>query len=216
MASGINEDRVRNTLVLSSRTVLEDKFGHFIESFTDVTALSKYICNQIKNTDTFHIHVSNVYLKELIKNSVHKIEQVRRIYVYYDTNEALQSDQSYCSSGSAECGKFELCLERNLDKQLENAETGGAVDSLRPIDRPTLDEITEMQTERISKKRTIDPDRHSSVPKRFASAFQDGYIGLTNNNSPFICSSCNVFFHEPYQLECEHRLCKFCVDIQNR
>ncbi|CAF1067085.1 unnamed protein product [Rotaria sordida] len=146
-----------------------------------------------------------------MEKAIHQIEQVRRIYVYYNINDHRQSGQSCLLSGLAESKKFEFCLERNLEKQLENAETGGAVDPSRPIDRPMIDNITDIQIERIGAKRGNNSDRYSPVPKRYASTVQHDFIEK-NNNPRFICPICKTFFQKPYQLECGHWLCESCVN----
>ncbi|CAF3978944.1 unnamed protein product [Rotaria sordida] len=152
-----------------------------------------------------------IHGNELLEKFVHQIEQVRRIYVYYATSDALQSDQIRISSGSEESEKLEFCLERDLEKQLQNAETGRAVDSSQSIDRSTIDNIATSTMERLSAKRTNNFDRHSPVPKRFAFTVQDNSF-MKNINSRFFCPSCEVFLQEPYQLECGHRQCKSCTN----
>ncbi|CAF4072759.1 unnamed protein product, partial [Rotaria sp. Silwood2] len=181
---------------------------------SNVTALRTYVWDHIKDTNTFHLHVSVQYLNELLEKFVHQIEQVRRIYVYYDTREALQSDQNRIPSGSEESEKLEFCLERDLEKQLQNAEIGRAVDSSQSIDRSTIYNITTSTIGRLSAKRKNNFDYHSSMPKRVAFTVQDDSF-MKNINSRFICPSCKLFFQEPYQLECGYRLCESCIHNQN-
>ncbi|CAF1277062.1 unnamed protein product [Rotaria sp. Silwood1] len=111
-----------------------------------------------------------------MEKAVHQIEQVRRIYVYYDVDDHRQSGQSCLLSGSKESEKFEFCLERNLEKQLENAETGGAVDPSQPIDRSMIENITDIQIERIGAKRANNSDRYSPVPKSICCSICSEFI----------------------------------------
>jgi hypothetical protein len=212
MASRSNEDLVKKNLVLFEEDVPKNNLSRFIKWFTNLADLEKYIYDHIKYVDTFDLHISGLYLKELIKKSVHTIPQVRRINTYYDTNDALQCGQNHFAAESEERKKLEFCLSRNLDKQLENAEAAGAVDPSRPRDGWTVHNIAETKFDRISEKRVFDSGRHSPVPKRFASTNRDHIIG-TNGSSDSICPSCNVLFQEPYQLDCEHRLCKSCIKL---
>jgi hypothetical protein len=210
-----NENPVRNVLVLLTNPICENEFGRFIKVFSNLNDLDEYVCAHIKDANNFHLHISALYLEELMEKCLHKIKEVQHIYVYHATDDTLQSDKIRFSSGSENSEKLEFHLERDLQKQLENAETGGAVDPLRPVDRTTIGNIATLKIERLHAKRTNSTDCHSPEPKRFASTVQNDFF-MNNIGLRFICPSCKVLFQEPYQLEYGHRLCKSCVNIENK
>ncbi|CAF4439349.1 unnamed protein product [Rotaria sp. Silwood2] len=214
MVTGNSEDRICQILVLSDKFIPENKFGHFTKLFFNVITLRKYVCDHIKDTDTFHFHVSDLYLKELLEKFVHQIEQVRRIYAYYDTSNALQSGQFRIQSGSEESQKLQFCLKRDLEKKLQNDETGIAVHPSQPIDRSTIDNITTLATERVSQKRTNQSDHHLAAPNEIAFNIQED-SWMENDILRFICPFCKFFFQEPYELECGHQQCKSCINHNN-
>jgi hypothetical protein len=207
MAAGNSENYVRNILVLSANIIPENHPGHSVKTFTQLTVLEKYVYDHIKDTDNFHLHVSTPYLEELVPKLVHEINQVRRIYVYYDTKDALQSGQNRVQSVEEKIKiKFIFCHQRDLEKHLEKAEFARAVSPSRYINRTTIHNIAQSNIERLSEKPTNTSDRHSTV--------QNDLL-MKNINSRFICPSCQLFFEEPYQLECGHQQCKSCIGIRN-
>jgi hypothetical protein len=215
MATGNSENPVSNILVLLVNPISEYEFGRFIKVFRSLNDLNNYLCARIKDEDNFYLHIPGMYLEKLIETNTHKIKGVRRVHVYYATDDILQSGRMRFQSRTQDAEKLEFHLERDLKNQLENAETGGAVDSSRPIDRRTIDNIATLKLERLHAKRRNSSDCHSPEPKRFAPTVQDEF-SMQNIDPRFICSACKIFFQEPYQLKCGHRLCKLCLNIQIR
>jgi hypothetical protein len=215
MATGNSGNHVRNILVLLANAVPKNEYDSFIKYFVNINDLIEYVYAHIKDAENFHLHVPGADLEKLIEKYIHKIKEVRRIHVYYATDNNLQLDQIRFPSGSEDSEKLDFHLERDFDKQLENAEAGGAVDPSRPVDRTTIDNITTSQIERLHAKRRNSSDRRSPDIKRFAPAVEDS-LSIQNNSPRFICPSCKLFFQEPYQLECGDWLCKLCLNNQNR
>ncbi len=121
--------------------------------FTNLSELNGYIYDHIKDVDNFNLHISDVYLEELIKSDIYNIKQVHCIYVYCDNEQARQSGVNRFHSESKEGQLFKFCLERALEGQLENAETVGALNPSSPINHSIIDNVATLKMKRLHDKR---------------------------------------------------------------
>jgi hypothetical protein len=215
MATPNTENHVKNILVLSKNPIPKTAFSQFMQMFANLSDLTEYVCTHIKDTENFDLHASGVYFEELIENDIQNIKQVHCIYMYYEDEQARQSGVNHFPVGSKEARLFKFCLGRVLEGQLENAETAGAINPSGPINRSAFHDVITSKMERVREKQLNDSDYSSPKPKQFAPTVEDEPF-IQSFNRRFICPFCQIFFQESYILECGHRLCKSCLDSQNR
>ncbi|CAF0831963.1 unnamed protein product [Adineta steineri] len=172
------------------------------------------LINSIENNHTFDLHIPGEYLEKLLEDPPGKFEQIR-IHVYYEKNGDLEHNQN-CFQ--LKHNKIQFCLERDLEKQLQNTETSIATSSPRSIDRPAINGITTSIMERLFSKRSNPSHYDSLMPKKFHSTTQsDTWMkNMEEIDLRFSCAYCKLLLREPYQLTCGHRLCKSCVHIHNK
>ena len=133
---------------------------------------------------TFQIHAYAQHLKELLKNNIHTIEQVRCIHIYYKRHGSGASDQDCFLSKSDNSEKFQFHVGTILDGQLENAETKEALNPFRPVDRTTIDNVITNKSERIQEKQKMTSASHSPEANRLTDVIQ-------SPSSSAICTPCS-------------------------
>jgi hypothetical protein len=200
--------------VLGSKSIVEDiKWSAFM-LFVQLSELIKYVSENIKSTDIFVLIVPAHTIKELLSDPIYHFDQVRLIYVCYDNDNDLEQDKIRIQD---EHGKLRFFHERDLQAQIEKLKVANAISSSRSDYRPTVNDVASSWEQRISAKRSNDADRHSPSPKRFAPTSKQGFSvkHIEQIDSKYICSSCKFVFRNPYQLECEHRICQSCIKNDN-
>jgi hypothetical protein len=184
----------------------------FTMVFVNLPQMIKYISEDITKTDTFHLIIPLDCLEDLMNDPVYKFPQVRRIDIYYDETDDLAEIQHRFN---LKCGRLQFGSVHDLPRRLESIEFDNALVSSDQIDRNTIYAIISSIKDRITAKRSITSVRRL---KEFTPNFIHGFPAKNINEMDpcFICPSCKLIFQQPYQLECRHRKCKVCVNVQKR
>jgi hypothetical protein len=208
-SSGIDITKV---LLLWPMPIADRVAGLFTMVFVNLPQMIKYISEDITKTDTFHLIIPLDCLEDLMNDPVYKFPQVRRIDIYYDETDDLAETQRRVNLN---CGRLHFCSAHDLPRRLERIEFNNALVSSDPIDRNTIYAIISSIKDRITAKRSITLVNRL---KQFTPTFIHGFpVKNINKIDPcFICPSCKLLFQQPYQLECRHRKCKVCLNIQKR
>jgi len=197
---------------------ISDKVGDlFTMVSVNLSELLKYVSKEITKTDTFHLIIPLDYFEDLMNDPVHEFSQVQHIDVYYDHIDDLEQIQSRFNLKKFE--KVHFCSVHNLLQRFINIALDNALFSSDSIDRNTIHAIISAIKDHISAKRFITPARHSQVLKKFSSNFLHGFPvkNINEINPRFFCPSCELqVFQQLYQLECGHRTCIVCLNIQKR
>lgn len=197
----------RNILVLFTDNFDSNiKTNHAVQICTSYTNLKNYLYDNVKRIDDFHLHITEQYLQNLLEDRLEQIEQVRRIHIH---NGTFQSNENSNLKANKYFEKFNFCRQSLMDSLLENAETHAAIDTAQPIDRNAITNLAVTRSQRLIEKRRMSGEYNSSKSKRHADKVQR--IGKS-----FICPTCNLFFKETYQLACGDRICKSCLDSQDK
>ncbi len=183
--------------------------------FVQLSELIKYVTENIKSADTFVLVVPGSIIKEMLRDSIFTIGQVRHIYIYYDNDDDFERDKNQIED---EHGNLRFWHERNLETLLEKLEVDHAINTSSLGYRAAVNDVASSWEQRISAKRSNDADRHSPSPKRFAPTSKQRFSvkHIEQIDSKYICSSCKFLFCNPYQLECGHRICQSCIKNDNK
>jgi len=206
-SSGMDTVKV---LVLGSKFITKNMKWSVIMLFIKLVELIEYVSKNIKSVDTFVLVVPGSIIKELRRDPIFTIEQVRHVHIYYANDDDLERDKNQIED---EHGKLRFWHERNLETLLEKLEVDYAINTSSSNCRETVNDVASSWEQRISAKRLNDAGCHSPEPKRFASTSKQGFPvkHIKKIDSQYICAMCEFLFRNPYQLECGHRICQSCI-----
>ncbi|UJR14221.1 hypothetical protein I4U23_001214 [Adineta vaga] len=202
---------IADTLLLLSGTIAKPSDLPPIKIFLDLSILLSYLTNSLANADVINLFVSSGVIEKLICDPLYEFSQLRVIYVYCDNSAALKHAQR-CTSDKLK--KLRFFLKKNLSRKIKNVMDVHITTSTNSSERR---ETALMDQERISNKRS---SAHVSPPqeaKRSSNSLAYDYHvrDTVKNYLRYICSSCKLFLHKPYQLVCGHRICQNCIIIKN-
>jgi hypothetical protein len=199
-------------LLFRSKCLTEDIKWSAAILFAQLLELVKYVCENMGFIDAFVLIVPGDVLKDLVRDPVYKVDQVRRIYVVYDNDKDLKQ---YKDDIQDELGKLQFCHERNLKALIAKLKATDAVNPPGSVDRGTVNDVTSSWGQDLSTKRTSAAGRSLPEPKRFASTSKHGFPvkNIEKMDPHYVCRFCKFLFRDPRQLICGHRMCQSCIEI---
>jgi hypothetical protein len=187
----------------------------FHKVFMNISELIKYITEELKEKDRYHLIIPFDFLEHLLQNHVYQFPQVLHIYVIYcGSSDRTKIEHRYHS----EYEKLHFYSMRELRQQLERDECDRAISQLNSIDRTTIQAIISLIEDRLVAKRSTDSTHLSQILKQYGSTSLHGFPvkHIKDFDACFFCSSCQYVFQQPYRLKCRHRLCGICIKTQKR
>lgn len=202
-------------LLLGSTAPRENVKFPVIRFFTFLSAMSSYVSANIKKKDTFVLFVPHDMIQELINDMIYGVAQVRVIYVYCDNGTDLKQAKECIQD---EHKKLRFFHKRQLQIKLEKVMNDDAFSTSTSINRTAKNDVASSHEQRISAKRSNTPSHYSSESKRFATTSEHGFSAgnMEQIELRWICPSCKLVLRSPYQLNCGHRVCQSCLNINNK
>ena len=213
MSSSIGNIDITAVVLIWVMPIPDSVANIFTMIFVTLSELIEYISKDIIKRDTFHLIIPLNCFEELHNDPIYKFPQVRRIDVCYDDiGDLSRIPRDF----NLECGKIRFCSVYDLLRRLESVAVDEALVPSDPIDRNTINGIISSISDRIFAKRWSTLIRRCHVLNQIGSTIVYG-VPLKNINeidSRFICSSCKLCFKQLNQLECGHRKCVVCLNIE--
>ena len=211
MATAVRNNNSTKVLWHRPKFSSEDAKWSFTILFMQLSALIKYVSENIKTTDTFLLIVPADVLMELLNDPIYHFPQIQRIYVIRNNNDDLKQNQSQLQK---KYKKLRFWKEEKLDKLMQKIILDNAINSSISIDRPTIDNVVSSWEQNISAKTPNITSHSSSESQRFTSTSEKGFSvrNIEQIDLRYICPICKLLLCDPYQLGCGHRVCQPCRD----
>jgi hypothetical protein len=214
MATACTNNNSTKVLWHRSKSSSEDAKWSFAVLFMQLSALIKYVSENIKIIDRFLLIIPAGALMELLKDPTYHFPQIPRIYVLHNNNDNLKRNQAQLQK---KYKKLRFWNEEKIDKLMQQIILDNAINSSNSIDRSTIDNVVSSWEQNISAKTPNITSHLSSESQRFTATPGQGLSvrNIEQIDSRYKCPICKLLLCEPCQLGCGHRICQPCIKMEN-
>jgi len=215
MATSTGELNPNKLLLVRPTPIPDNVRAAFTMVFINIFGLINYVYEVLPKTDTFHLIIPLDCFEVLLNDAIYNFRQMVRIDIICDSTRDLKRMKHRFGSG---CEKLQFYTLNSLLKSLWKPDIDRALVSSDSIDENAISNIISFIEDRISAKRSNIFIRRCQILKQFSSKSLYGLPAkIINALDPDIrCPSCELVYQQPWKLECGHRQCEVCVNIQKR